>query len=106
MKTALHRERVQYILKHGERYARRGVVVCVLRSGGVCDAVGGVAVLISKKVVTGAVLRNRLRRVLREAVQAFDRGCVDVVVLCRGVCGSDVEVRNQLQILLGEIFGT
>lgn len=105
MKTALHRKRVQYILKHGERHVRRDVVVCVLRSGDVCDTGGGFAILISKKVIADAVSRNRLRRVLREVVQASDRGCVDVVVLCRGACGSDAKVREQLQALLREVFG-
>ncbi len=105
MKTALRRERVQYVLKHGERHARRGLVICVLRSCDFASGSGRFAILISKKVVKGAVLRNRLRRVLREVVQTFDRECVDLVVLYRSEFDSEVEVRERLRILLCEVFG-
>ena len=104
MKTALHRDRVQHILKYGERHTRKGLAVCVLKSD-TCCGFGRFAILISKKVVKGAVLRNRLRRVLREVVQTFDRKCVDIVVLCRRTCDSEAETQKQLQTLLCEVFG-
>lgn len=92
---------MQYILKHGKRYTRRGFVVCVLRSG---DSGGCFAVLISKKVIKGAVLRNRLRRVFREVVRVFDCRSADLVVLYRGSFDSGVRAREHLHILLREIF--
>ena len=104
MKTALHRKRVRYILQHGERYVRGGLVVCVLKPDTPSNHSGRFAVLISKKAVKGAVLRNRLRRVLREIVTS-SRMCADVVVLCRRECGSETEVREYLQVLLDEVFG-
>ena len=104
MKTALRRERVQYILKHGDRYVGKGVVVCALKSDEVCVGSGGFAILISKKAVRTAVLRNRIRRVLREVVRSFDCGCVDFVVLCRSGCDSEDGVREQLHMLLCNIF--
>ena len=104
MKTALQRERVRCVLKCGERYTRKSLVVCVLRSEGLDS--GNFAILVSKKTIKSAVLRNRLRRVLREVVRLFDYRCFDVVVLCRGVHGSDADIRGHLLILLGDIFSS
>lgn len=104
MKTTLPRERVQHVLKYGERYARRGFVVCVLHQD--CSSeVGKFSIVISKKVVKGAVLRNRLRRVLREVVKTFDYPGVDFVVLCRNRFDSESDARNRLHDLLREVFG-
>lgn len=96
---------MQYVLTHGERHARGGFVVCVLREGGVCDGSGRFTICVPKKAVRGAVLRNRLRRVLCEVVQSFAIGCVDLVVLCRSVHGSEKEMQGRLRTLLGEVCG-
>ena len=103
MKTSLRREAVQHILKHGKRYAREGLVVCVLHSG---DHSGKFAILIAKKVLAGAVARNNLRRVLREVVRHAGYRGGDFVVLHTNKKSSQEEVADHLQLLLTEIAGS
>ena len=103
MKTSLRREAVQYILKHGKRYAREGLVVCVLRSG---DCSGKFAILIAKKVLSGAVARNNLRRVLREVIRHAGYRDGDFVVLHTNKKSSQEDVAGHLKSLLSEIAGS
>ena len=103
MKTSLRREAVQHILKHGKRYARGGLVVCVLCSG---DHSGKFAILIAKKVLAGAVARNNLRRVLREVVRHSGYRGGDFVVLHTNKKSSAEEAADQLRLLLTEIAGS
>ena len=100
MKTSLRREAVQHILKHGKRYAREGLVVCVLRSG---SGSGKFAILIAKKVLAGAVARNNLRRVLREVIRHTGYRGGDFVVLHTNKKSSQEEVADRLKLLLTEI---
>ena len=100
MKTSLRREAVQHILKHGKRYARDGLVVCVLRSD---SGSGKFAILISRKVLAGAVARNNLRRVLREVVRHAGYRGGDFVVLHTNKKSSQEEVVSQLRLLLADI---
>lgn len=103
MKTSLRREAVQHILKHGKRYAREGLVVCVLRSD---DHSGKFAILIAKKVLVGAVARNNLRRVLREVIRHSRYRGGDFVVLHTNKKSSREEVVDHLRFLLTEIAGS
>ena len=102
MKTSLRRETVQHILKHGERHAWAGQVVCVLRSG---DCSGKFSILISKKVIKGAVARNSMRRALREAVRHSGFLGGDFVVLHGNKSISETEAAEQLKRVLAEIAG-
>ena len=103
MKTSLRREAVQHILKHGKRYARKGLVVCVLHSD---DCSGKFAILIAKKVLAGAVARNNLRRVLREVIRRSGYRDGGFVVLHTNKKSSKEEVADQLRLLLTDIAGT
>ena len=103
MKTSLRREAVQHILKRGKRYTRKGLIVCVLRSG---DCSGRFAILIAKKVLAGAVARNNLRRVLREVIRHSGYCDGDFVVLHTNKKSSEEEVVDQLRLLLAEIAST
>ena len=99
MKTSLHQEEVQHILKHGERYACAGLVVCVFRFSG---GFGRYAVLIPKKVLQSSVARNRMRRVLREVIRKPDQLCGNFVVLHNNKNSSEAEVKEHLGLLLSK----
>ena len=95
MKASLRQEEVQHTLRCGKRYARDGLVVCVAGGGS-----GRFAVLVSKKVARSAVVRNRMRRVLREVVRSLGRMSFDFVVLQNKKNISNEDMHTSLQMLL------
>ena len=101
MKTSLRHEEVQHILKHGKRYVHNGFLVCVLGDGS-----GRFAVLVSKKVARSAVVRNRMRRVLREVVRTVDSVPFDFVVLQNKGNLSSEFIQTSLPMVLNTIIKT
>ena len=104
MKTTLNNDRVQYVLKHGQRYTHNGLVLVCLP--GVKEVGGNYAVLISKKAVPKSVGRNRMRRILRAVIQEFGCRGGDFVVLHNNRQSSEEEVATGLRLLLAKVSET
>ena len=104
MKTSLSRERVEYILKKGKRYAQGGmVIVCVSENDLRQKGQQKYAVLIPKRVVKKSVARNRLRRVIREMIKEVDVQCSEFVILCNSKSCTEESVKKAVEQVVQKI---
>ncbi|MDE0243679.1 MAG: ribonuclease P protein component [Candidatus Kaiserbacteria bacterium] len=98
MKTGLSGSDIQTILKKGRRYVGDGLVVVF---GSEKERSGRFAVVVSKKVARHSVDRNRIKRLVREAIRSLPTVPYPFVVLCRRDL-SQQQARDTLQTIFKE----
>lgn len=95
MKTSIQRARIEDILKKGKRYAHDGIVVVCGKN----NHKNGkkYAILVSKKTARSSVTRNRMRRMVREAIKTADIQRGEFVIILNSMYSSKKEVAESIQ---------
>ena len=100
---SLSREQVQHLIKNGKRVSADGFTLVYLPETD--TGVVRFSVVVPKRLVKGAVLRNRVRRVVRDVVRSEDACRGDFLVICNRLAGTDKEIREGVALLLRNHFG-